>query len=177
MGRRVEVAQQLERERRARDDRAEMDLEQRLDRGSLEPAGEALELGSRAVAQREVADGRVVPRAEDAKARTAERPAGVDQAEGRVVLIRADVAGEPRDLEAVGGAKLFDPRRVPIDRRGAPMVLAVHPPLDAVVAVLREVRAHLLRRQLRQHPAEHAELHAAALPEPAAPAAIVAPSA
>ena len=87
----------------------------------------------------------------------------------RVVLIRADVAGEPRDLEPVGGAQRLDPRRVPIDRRGAPMVFAVHPPLDAVVAVPREAPAHLLRRELRQHPAEHAVFHAAVLPAPGPP--------
>ena len=56
-GRRVEVAQQLEGQRRARDDRAEMDLEQRLDPGALEPAGETLELGARPVADGEIPDG------------------------------------------------------------------------------------------------------------------------
>ena len=55
-GRRVEIAQQLEGQRRARDDRAEMDLEQRLDPGALEPARKALELDARPIADREVAE-------------------------------------------------------------------------------------------------------------------------
>ena len=145
---------------------AEVDLEQRLDAAVLELAAEPLQLRPHLVAERKIADRGIVDGGKDAKARAAEDLAGFDRTADRILLVRPDVGREPRHPESMRGTQRRDQRRVLIDGRGSPMVLAVHPPLDAVIAMARQPRADLLGRKLRQHAAEHAVLHRPALPAP-----------